>query len=146
MELKSLHTNLKKLDVVDLAYKVLDDMSAFITDLNKKRLSETGKDSDGNSIGDYTEYTTILKDEYGSGIGAITDHVTGYNTGESYRSMFSSVISDELIVDTTTPQWSLFEEHFNNTAILGLTDSEIKIVQTEFNNRFIPLLYESILR
>lgn len=146
MDLVKLQKNLSSLDVVDLAYTILDDMSDFITDLNKKRLSETGKDSNDSSIGDYTEYTTILKEQFGSGIGAITDHVTGFSTGESYKSMFASAVGNELIVDTTTSQWQDFEEHYNNDAILGLTPKEQVLVREEFLKRFYPLLYGKILQ
>ena len=146
MDLIKLQSNLSKLDVVDLAYSILDDMSDFIADLNRKRLAEKGEDSNSNDIGDYSEFTVRMKDLFGKGVGAITDHVTGYNTVESHRKIFASVVGDQLIVDTPTSQWQDFEERFNNDEILGLTKDEQKIVVDEFNKRFIPALENEILQ
>jgi hypothetical protein len=146
MDLITLQSNIAKLDVVEMGYNILDDMSDFIADLNRKRLAEKGEDSNSNNIGDYTETTVILKEAFGRGIGKITDHVTGYNTGESHKNIFASVISDELIVDTTTSQWEEFEDHYNNKEILGLTVKEMQLVSKEFDKRFFKELESAILR
>lgn len=45
---------------------------------------------DGNG---YTPYTKDMKEKYGEGLGAVTDMVTGYMTGELYSTM--EVVTDE---------------------------------------------------
>jgi hypothetical protein len=42
----------------------------------------------------YARYTIQQKDIFGSGIGAITDHITNYMTGNFYNSIYVEVYSD----------------------------------------------------
>ena len=146
MDLVKLHTNLKSIDVVDIAYIILDDMSNFIADLNRKRLIDSGEDSNNSSIGEYSDTTIFLKNEFGQGFGQITDHVTWYSTGDLHKSIFSSVIGDELIVDATDPKLDELEDHYNNKEVLGLTDKELVLVKNEFLKRFWPKFNEQIYR
>jgi len=144
MDLIRLQSNLSKLDVVDLAYTILDDMSDFIADLNRKRLAEEGKNSDGVDLFPYADLTIELKQKYGKGIGRITDHTTLFDTGALHKSIFASVISDELIVDATDPKTDELEDKYGE--FLGLTAKEIELVHNEFIKRFIPALENAILR
>lgn len=146
MGLESIHKNLKTIDTIDIMAHVLDDLSDFIADLNRKRLIETGTDSNDNNIGEYTEFTTIIKETFGVGFGKITDHVTGFGTGESHKGIFSSVIGDELIVDTPGKNWPDFEDHFNNKQVLGLTKKEIKQLKLKALPLFWSKLYAKIFR
>ena len=38
MDVEKLYKNVSTIDVVDMGYRILDDMSDFIADLNRKRL------------------------------------------------------------------------------------------------------------
>ena len=144
MNISQLHSNLKKLDVVDLAVEVLEELDKFISDLNRNQMAQDGQRSDGTQLDpDYSPFTVDIKSEKGRGIGSITDHVTLYDSGEMHKSIFSTVTVDELILDSNDSKIDDLTAKYGT--FLGLTDESIKKLQVEFNKLFIPKLYAAIL-
>jgi len=140
MDLIKTHNILSKLDVEQLAYSIIDDMSVFIADLNRKRLAETGKDSNDNDLQDYSEVTVFLKSKFGKGIGSIVDHTTLFNTGNYHKSIFSEVDGDKLVIDASDSKTGELENKYPDN--LGLTDKEQTLVKEEFETRFTKALNE----
>lgn len=66
--------------------------------LNKDQTPIT-LDGDG-----YSPFTKRYKKDFGVGLGAVTDRVTLYMTGESYQTMSLKVDGDNVNVFFTTPQ------------------------------------------
>jgi hypothetical protein len=98
-----------------IAEEAITETSEAYLSLNATQLSQ-GLDKEGNAItldgAGYSPYTKDLKEKYGQGIGAITDHVTLYQTGVMYQSEtlgvsnrfinlhFNTPYSDEVIART----------------------------------------------
>lgn len=146
MDLNQLYRNLKKLDVEKLAIKILNtkEFRVFMADLNRSQLADKGVNDDGDKLEpEYTEVTNIIKTASGSGTGAITSHVTLFDTGELHKSIFATV-DEEISLsshDSKVPELSAKYGEF-----LGLTEESLKKVQEKFNPVFIEKLNESILR
>jgi hypothetical protein len=74
-------------------------------ELNASQLAQ-GVDKNGDSItldgNGYTPYTKDLKEKYGQGIGAITDHVTLYMTGAMYKSETLGVQGRDILLNFNT--------------------------------------------
>ena len=74
--------------------KIIESNTDVLVQLQRDQLSE-GIDKDGNERSDsYARETISYKQEYGKGIGAITDHVTFYMTGSLYESLYFSQAGD----------------------------------------------------
>ena len=75
-------------------------------ELNASQLAR-GIDKNGDAITldghGYTPFTKDIKSKYGSGIGAITDHVTLYMTGTMYKSETLGVQGDDIKLAFNTP-------------------------------------------
>lgn len=72
-----------------IAQQVVEETKETYLELNQQQLAR-GIDKNGEPITlsghGYTPFTKDFKERYGSGIGAITDHVTLYMTGVMYES------------------------------------------------------------
>lgn len=139
MELEKLYSNLSKLDVVDLAISILEnDLGEFIADLNRKQMADKGQRSDGSQLSpEYTDLTEWFK-RFKSGTAAITSHVTLFDTGELHKSIFTSIISDSLVLDSN--DWKVSDLTDKYGEFLGLTDESI----SELNDKFYPIFIEKL--
>jgi hypothetical protein len=82
----------------DEVERIVDDNHDVIVQLERDQLSE-GIDRDGNERKDhYAPFTVKMKEMYGKGLGAVTDHVTFYMTGTMYESLFYKSEGDEFTV------------------------------------------------
>jgi len=143
MDLVKLHSNLKQLDVVDLAIEILDELEDFIADLNRSQMYDKGQRSDGSDISpDYTALTVELKERFGSGKGKRTDHVTLYDEGSFHKSIFSSVTIDKIVLDASDNKTDELLGKYGE--VLGLTDESIEKLKAEFNKRFWPRFKNAI--
>ena len=88
-------TALKGFDFGQELETIVENNSEKITEYVRKQL-EAGIDGNNepNKIFDRTEYrplTIEIKKERGSGLGAVTDHITNYMTGSFYNSLKTDV-------------------------------------------------------
>lgn len=75
--------------------KIIEDNNEVLVQLQRDQLSE-GVDITGNERVDYyAPMTMAIKNEYGKGLGAVTDHVTFYMTGSLYESLFFKQSGDD---------------------------------------------------
>lgn len=145
MDLDKLYSNLSRLDVIELAIDILEnDLSKFIADLNGAQLAEKGQREDGSELSpDYSPVTELLKRPR-SGIAGITSHVTLYDTGNLHKSIFASVISDSLVLDSN--DWKVSELTEKYGEFLGLTPESIKLLVEKFNPIFVKRLEDAVLQ
>lgn len=75
-------------------------MQAQIVDLNQKQLYEQGLQADGSPTGQYAPYTIAQKQAYGDayGVPGRTDHITGLDTGETYKSMHVEALPEGFVI------------------------------------------------
>ena len=79
-----------------------------------------------------------------SGIAGITSHVTLYDSGNLHKSIFASVISDSLVLDSN--DWKVSELTEKYGEFLGLTPESIKLLVEKFNPIFIKRIEDAILQ
>lgn len=143
MGLLELSDKWNKINFIDLAGDVLATMDKFIADLNRDQLIDKGIRPDGSDITpEYTSYTKFLKKTYGNGIGGITDHVTLFGEGNLHKSIFSSVIGDEVILDATDSKTSDLLGKYGDW--LGLTDDSINKLRVEFYPKYIAAIEKAL--
>ena len=118
-----------KLDFGDVIFVVLnqDNIKELIIELQQERLYERGTDSNGASLGDYSDYTVEIKREKGQRY----DHITLRDTGEFYESFTVTVVKDGIVLDANPNKenTNLFSEY--GIDILGLDDFSFNIVKDQ---------------
>jgi len=118
-----------KLDFGDVIFAVLnlDNIKELIIELKQERLYERGTDSNGASLGDYSDYTVEIKREKGQRY----DHITLRDTGEFYESFTVTVVKDGIVLDANPNKenTNLFSEY--GIDILGLDDFSFNIVKEQ---------------
>lgn len=143
MGLAEINSNLKKMDTVDIMVDVLDELSEFIADLNRSQLA-SGKREDGSDIEpEYTSLTEILKRPK-SGLAGVTSHVTLFDTGQFHKSIFASVFSDEILLDSKDSKLGKLESKYKN--ILGLTKESTEKLKQKALPLFWNKFYEQLLK
>lgn len=144
MDLIKLQGNLAKLDVIDIAVQIFDDMDSYIADLNRVQLV-AGQNDEGEFLQpEYADITTWLKQMYGKGTGSIIDRVTLYDTGDLHKSIFSSMDGKVLTLDSKDGKVDELEAKYGN--FLGLTKQSQELVKDEFLKRFEIKLSDAILQ
>lgn len=126
---KFLNLDLKKEVIKILNSKKVQD---FVITMQQERLYNTGKDSEGESLGSYSPFTVVIKQEKGQR----TDHITLRDTGEFYESMTFYANETELVFDADAQKEdsNLFADF--GLDILGLTDFD--------RERLIELIYQEL--
>ena len=80
-----------------------------ISDKVAEQLGSTSLDGDGNPVlldgGGYAGATIRYKQDFGRGLGAVTDRVTLYQTGELYRMINTEVVVDEVNTMSDVPYY-----------------------------------------
>lgn len=103
--LESIMKGLSSFNARDEVERIVDENNEVLVQLERDQLSE-GIDKDGNPRADsYAPMTVAIKNEYGKGIGAITDHVTFYMTGSLYESLFYKSEGDEFEFTSPLPTY-----------------------------------------
>lgn len=105
-----------------VAAQTIEETKEAYLELNASQLAR-GVDKNGDPITldghGYTPYTKDLKEKYGSGIGAITDHVTLYMTGAMYKSEALGVTGNDIALNFNTEYSDEVLERTGDT-VLGL--------------------------
>ncbi len=113
----------------DVIFAILnmDNIKELIIELQQERLYERGTDSEGASLGSYSDYTVEIKREKGQRY----DHITLRDTGEFYESFTVTVVKDGVVLDANPNkgQTNLFNDY--GIDILGLDDFSFNIVKDQ---------------
>lgn len=130
MFFEDIHNMLQKAAKLDagkaLVFSVDQTVKDLIVDLNtKQQLGRDGIDSDGDSLGEYADFTVQARNE----LGLQTDHIDFKVTGDYWKSW--TVTVDEQAITITTNQ-DRFEELVNDLGFdpghVGLTDENISLL------------------
>jgi len=95
----------------------LEEMEQYLIQLNKEQLGE-GLDSEGRSLGQYTDATLAIKQQKGRP--AKGYNITLFDTGDFYKSFLVSVIGNSLIMESKDWKESELISSFGQN-IFGLT-------------------------
>jgi len=141
--------NLEALNIPSVAVTTLKENSERMADLIAGQLAQ-GLRSDGSEIlPSYKPLTIELKHEK-SGLAAVTDHVTLYDTGEHYKELYVEIKGDEIEYGSHDDKSEKLQEKYDvkgrkgNGSIYGLTeDSKDELVEGHLSNRFQSLITES---
>lgn len=103
----------------ELAIQALNLNSDVAADLNASQLAQ-GIMKDGTKSGfQYAALTIAIKSEK-SGLSAVTDHLTNYDTGESYKKLYMKASGDQVEFGTRTDKEADISKRMKKKAF-GLT-------------------------
>jgi len=112
MALNGLKDFIDTLDAFDFEVSmsgIILDNKDVISNMVAEQLGSTSLDGNGNPVtldgGGYADSTIRYKQEFGQGLGAITDRVTLFQTGELYRMIDTEVVIDEVQTMSDVPYY-----------------------------------------
>jgi len=98
LDLKQLIDDLDEFDPHAVLLDIVTRNGERIVELQQEQLA-AGIDNTGQPrIDEYRPFTIQQKHEFGVGLGAVTDHVTFFMTGEMYSEMSNVIFGDEFEV------------------------------------------------
>lgn len=107
MPLDSLRTDITNLTAFDWGTElenIVETNVDALTQLQSEQMAK-GIDSEGNETAldgnGYQQSTIEYKDKFGQGLGAVTDRVTGYMTGNLYASLKADVKDGQYALSST---------------------------------------------
>lgn len=112
-----------------------DIVKSQMIDLNQEQMEDFGVDSKGETLGEYSEYTKIIKQKKGQS----TDHITLKDTEEFYNSMHVVFGGDSIFIsaDMIKPDTDLESIY---PFALGLTEENKRELIPEIKERIIDLI------
>jgi hypothetical protein len=135
---------IRKLDENKIARKILsnESMQAQIVDLNQQQLYEKGLQADGTPTGEYAPITKAYYKPLAASEGrdGRSDHITGKDTGETYRSM-QVVAKPEGFVIAADDRNGFFDVIDKG---LGLTNESISEIRPEFRETMVEEVRKAI--
>jgi hypothetical protein len=133
MPLEAFANTIQSLERFDFGlelYNIVQANKEKLVDLQQEQLSEgIGKDGRFRSDG-YAPLTKFLKKKYGQGLGAVTDRVTFFMTGDLYRSMYPAVTKDDFQVISQLPTFDKMVDRIGEDNY-GLDEGQRLIFATE---------------
>jgi hypothetical protein len=86
---------------VALAVESFNDNEKAFLKLNKSQLAQGLQKDDNESTFVYKPFTIAQKKQR-TGLASVTDHLTNFDTGESYKKMYVNATADNVIIGTTS--------------------------------------------
>lgn len=118
--LQTLITAIKTYDFGNEMEKVIVDNKDALADLQAEQWAK-GQDIYGKPIQPGYAPFTIEKKKKNTGLAAVTDHVTHFETGELYRSLEGKVQNKEYSIESPSFKLKAVEKR-SDTNVVGLTD------------------------
>ena len=88
---------------------IIAENKDLISDRVADQIGRKSLDGDGEMItldgSEYSDFTIRYKQEHGKGLGAVTDRVTLYQTGELYRMIETEVTIDDVTTMSNVPYY-----------------------------------------
>lgn len=124
---------------IDLAIEAMNLSSEAAADLNASQLAQ-GMMKDGNlSKFKYAPFTIEAK-SHESGLAAITDHLTNYDTGESYRKLYMKASGNQVAFGTKTDKEADISKRMKGKAF-GLTgENKEELIRLHVQSKFNSLI------
>jgi hypothetical protein len=116
-DLKNKIEALRSIDFENELEKIIENNSSILVGLQQGQWSQgTDRNDQPTTLDDpmtsggrrdyYSIFTYNYKKLHGSGLGAITDYVTGFMTGELYRNTTMSMQNKEITFQSSVPYWT----------------------------------------
>lgn len=114
----------------------LPDIQKLVLNLNKSQLFALGQDSKGAALGEYSDFTKVIKQEKGQRI----DHITLLDSGDFYDSFKILLENDGFVIDADAQKESnnLFAEF--GVDILGLNIANLEILKERIREELITYI------
>ena len=126
---------------IEFASQALTECSEQAANFMVAQLAE-GIESDGSKVSFSYAPMTIASKKNKSGLSSVTDHLTNYDTGESYRQLYEKVQGNKIIFGTTTDKEESINQRMDGKAF-GLTNDH----KEEFlKQNVFPLFAKKILQ
>lgn len=139
MGLISLYTKWANIDFLDIAADTLLSMDDYTSGLNRIQLSKGLRD-DGSALDpEYADSTKHIKSNK-SGLAGVIEHVTLYDEGDFHKSIFSSIISNSLVMDSEDDKLGILIGKYGD--MLGLTKDSI----SKLRAKFMPIYISNIIK
>lgn len=133
-----------KLDETKILNEILseDSLQAQMVDLNQKQLYEEGVQADGTPTGEYAPITiTYYKPKAAAeGRDGRSDHITGKDTGQTYRSMKVVAKEDGIVIEADDRN-NFFDREPEG---LGLTEESLKEIRPEIRESIVEKVLKKI--
>src|SRR6266699_5285937 len=95
-----LKESLERFDIRNELRAIFENNANAVVELQQQKLA-AGIDITGTErVDEYRPFTIKQKREKGVGLGAVTDHVTFFMTGELYQSLQTKISGDEFMVES----------------------------------------------
>lgn len=105
--LEQLINNIQQFDLVTEQNKIIEEHKDVLADLQAEQWGSKSKDYAGRDIklldnpgGGYRPFTIEKKRTEGFGLGAVTNRITLFQTGELYRSLFATITSSKFFLSS----------------------------------------------
>jgi hypothetical protein len=141
MDALELLENLQQFDVKATAVEALKENEEVMADLNATQLSQ-GKRATGTEIRPPYAPLTIEIKKTKSGLAAITDRVTLYDTGSHYRNLYAEVKGDEIEYGSKDLKIDDLQKKYG--AIYGLTkESKEDLIESHLEGDFLQKAHDA---
>lgn len=126
-----------------IAIKALNSEAQIAADLNAEQLAQ-GLQTDGSkSTFSYAPFTIAVKKNR-SGLAGVTEHLTNYDTGESYKKLYGTFSRDQVAFGTQTDKEDAISERMEGKAF-GLTQDNKEIfIRQHVKPIFLKIIRELI--
>lgn len=122
--LENIINGLKSLNSREEVAKIIEDNSQVLVDMEMDQLSK-GIDKSGNTrIDSYRPFTIKEKQRIGQGLGAVTDHVTFFMTGELYDSLGFKMNGDEFSIQSPLEKFDTMLLRINGDTSLHSSEGD----------------------
>ena len=127
----------------EFAIQALNDNREIAADLNASQLAQ-GMMKDGKlSKFEYSPVTVAIK-ETKTGLSSVTDHLTNYDTGESYQKLYMRANENVVTFGTYTDKEESISKRMKNKAF-GLTnDNKEEFIRLHAQQSFNKLMKENL--
>lgn len=144
--LNSLKERFKKLQgqEIVLAAKAINGAGELAADLNASQLAQGLKNDGSAATFSYTPLTIAIK-RTKTGLASVTDYLTNYDTGESYRRLYEKVEGKKVKFGTGTDKEEAISERMDGKAF-GLTQNSKEIfMQQKVSPDFVKSVREFVM-
>lgn len=141
---------------IEFAKQALQSTNNFTMGLVANQLSHDIM-SDGNKSGyEYAELTIAIKGHqvarglfsrppfYDASLSRVTDHLTNYDTGESYNNMYMQVKDNVIEFGTATDKEKAISIRMKGNAFKPTAENRERIIEEKANPEFIRLIREFV--
>ena len=116
--------------------EAMSDKEQEAANFNAKQLSE-GLKTNGVKSNFVYAFSTVKSKQGQSGLSGVTDHLTNYDTGDSYNNLYQRVSGNKVIFGTTTDKEEAISKRMDNLAFGLTTENKSDFLKQDVNPLFI---------